>query len=115
VLVVGQGTSLRSTLGLTSSKSSKVIATTPANIYRAAFWTRDVSVIVVDVDNQGLAMLHDLHILFPDLKIVAVTKSPKKEVAARRYGAAAVVIGSTASSTDVVRNTVRAMVASYTG
>src|SRR5262249_18508483 len=70
----------------------KVSHTTSANVYEAAFWSRDVGMVVVDVDRQGLALVHNLHTLYPGLRIVAVTRSPAKAAVARRARAAPTVL-----------------------
>jgi Zn-dependent alcohol dehydrogenase len=112
VIVVNDGVSPKMTLGV---QSSKLVSSAPANVYHTAFWTRNVSVIVINIDRQGMTLVHNLHIVFPDLKIVAVTKHRQKIVKARRFGASAVVVGTVKSATPVVTNTVRSLLASYNG
>jgi hypothetical protein len=82
VLVVGDTLSV-------SVRRANVSQTTAAKVYEATFWSRDVGVVVVDVDRQGLALVHNLHTLFPGVRIVAVTTNPGTVAEARRYGAAA--------------------------
>jgi hypothetical protein len=82
VLVVGD------TLAV-SVRRANVSQTSAAKVYEATFWSRDVGVVVVDVDRQGLALVHNLHTLFPGVRIVAVTTNPGTVAEARRYGAAA--------------------------
>jgi hypothetical protein len=55
-------------------------------------------------------MVHNLHTLFPTVRIVAVTKSPAKVVQAHRFGASAVVLGGPATS-RLVSATVSALLA----
>jgi hypothetical protein len=47
----------------------------------------DVRVIVVDVDEFGVAFVRDLHTVFPSVRIVALSASPKKLASALRAGA----------------------------
>jgi uncharacterized repeat protein (TIGR02059 family) len=115
VIIVGAGKSVHTTLGLQTGKDAKVLSATPTGVYRTAFWTRNVSVIVVNIDSQGLALVHNLHLLFPDLKIVAITHSHSRVVTARQHGAAAVVVTSATSSTAVVSEVVRALLSTFNG
>jgi hypothetical protein len=47
----------------------------------------DTRVIVVDVDEFGLAFVRDLHTVFPAAKIVALSSSPRTMARALRFGA----------------------------
>jgi hypothetical protein len=47
----------------------------------------DTRVIVVDVDEFGLAFVRDLHTVFPGAKIVALSSSPRTMARALRFGA----------------------------
>ena len=53
--------------------------------------------VVVDIDKQGAAIVHNLHTVFPSVRIVAVTKYPAKVEKARRFGASAVILGGQAT------------------
>jgi hypothetical protein len=48
---------------------------------------RDVRVIVVDVDEFGVQMVHDLHMVFPSVKIVALAAGRKTMRASLKAGA----------------------------
>ncbi|HEX9379917.1 MAG TPA: Ig-like domain-containing protein [Gaiellaceae bacterium] len=65
----------------------------------AASRHRDVRVIVVDVDSLGLALIRDLHTVFPSVKIVALASGPRTMAAALRAGAAIVLPRSTPPAT----------------
>jgi CheY-like chemotaxis protein len=71
---------------------------------RAAAVRAGVAALVLDVDREGIPLLHNLHIVFPDVPIVAVTAQAGKAVQARRSGAAAVVV--TTAPNDVVSGVV---------
>jgi hypothetical protein len=60
---------------------------------------RDVRVIVVDVDELGIATVRDLHVVFPSVKIVGLAAGPKTMAAAVRAGATIVMPRSTPPST----------------
>jgi hypothetical protein len=47
----------------------------------------DVQVMVVDVDQFGVSFIRDLHTVFPSMKIIALSKSPKVLAAALKAGA----------------------------
>jgi DNA-binding NarL/FixJ family response regulator len=47
----------------------------------------DVRVIVVDVDEFGVSFIRDLHTIFPSVRIVALSASPRKLAASLRAGA----------------------------
>jgi uncharacterized repeat protein (TIGR02059 family) len=98
VLVVGDG-SARDTLAVKVPKAKATVTVTPdEDVWDTTYWSRNVAVVVVDVDRQGLALVHNLHTVFPSVRIVAVTKSPNKVVQARRFGASAVVLAGPATS-----------------
>jgi Zn-dependent alcohol dehydrogenase len=47
--------------------------------------------MIVDVDELGVDIIRDLRVVFPSLKIVAVSTSPARLTAAKRAGANATV------------------------
>jgi hypothetical protein len=57
--------------------------------------SRDVRVVVVDVDELGVSIVHDLHVVFPSVKIVALAAGPKTMAAALKAGAKVVLPRST--------------------
>jgi hypothetical protein len=93
VLVVSGGTGA---LKLVVPKA-KVTVTSSTTVYDTTFWSRNVAVVVVDIDKQGAAIVHNLHTVFPSVRIVAVTKDPAKVEKARRFGASAVILGGQAT------------------
>src|SRR5205823_925259 len=73
VLVVGD--SSQRSLALSVPKA-KLTVTPETKVWDTTFWSRNVAVVVVDLDKQGLALVHNLHTVFPSVRIVAVTKNP---------------------------------------
>jgi hypothetical protein len=65
----------------------------------AAASSRNVRVIVVDVDEFGVGFVRDLHVVFPSVRIVALSGSRARLAAAKRVGAAVVLPRSTSSRT----------------
>jgi hypothetical protein len=61
----------------------------------------DVRVIVVDVDEFGVALISDLHAVFPSAKLVALTSGPRQMLASLRAGASIALPRSTPASTLV--------------
>ena len=59
----------------------------------------DVQVMVVDVDQFGVSFVHDLHTVFPTMKIVALSTNPKLLAAALKSGASVALPSSTPSPT----------------
>jgi hypothetical protein len=59
----------------------------------------DVQVMVVDVDEFGIGFVRDLHVVFPSMKIVALSRDPKLLVAALKAGATVALPSSTPSPT----------------
>jgi DNA-binding NarL/FixJ family response regulator len=53
----------------------------------AASRSNDVRVIVVDADQFGLAFIRDLHVVFPSVRIIALSSSPRMMVRALKTGA----------------------------
>ena len=81
---------------------ARVVTTTKGRVYDTAFWTRNASVVVVNVDQQGLAVVRDLHVLYPQLDLVAVTARSGSAADAKRVGATTVVLGRPTDSTNAV-------------
>jgi DNA-binding NarL/FixJ family response regulator len=61
--------------------------------------TGDVQVMVVDVDQFGVGFVHDLHMVFPTMKIVALSRNPKLLAASLKAGATVALPASTPSPT----------------
>jgi DNA-binding LytR/AlgR family response regulator len=70
----------------------------------------NVGVIVVDVDEFGAALVRDLRVVFPNVKIVAVSSSRALRQAAKRSGANATLAWPTSRQrlTKVVTKLLRA-------
>jgi hypothetical protein len=85
------------TVGGKFSKSSRIVraASVEPTFDAAASRHKDVRVIVVDVDQFGVAMIRDLHTIFPSVKIVALTSSPRQMTAALKAGASVALPRST--------------------
>jgi hypothetical protein len=64
----------------------------------AASRKTDVRVIVVDVDAFGVSLVRDLHAVFPSMKILALTSSPKRMTASLKAGAVIALPRSTPAS-----------------
>ena len=58
----------------------------------------DVRVIVVDVDAFGVALIRDLHTVFPSMRIVALTSGPRQMIASLKTGASVALPRSTPAS-----------------
>jgi hypothetical protein len=65
----------------------------------AASRTTDVRVIVLDTNQFGTALIHDLHTVFPSVKIIALASTPRGMATALRAGAAIALPRSTPPST----------------
>jgi DNA-binding NarL/FixJ family response regulator len=48
---------------------------------------RNVTAIVIDADQYTLSMIHDLHTVFPTVKLIALSSDPAKRLAAVKAGA----------------------------
>ena len=92
------GTAATGVNGSLKRKPTVVSAADPA-FDAAANRNRDVRVIVVDVDELGLATVRDLHVVFPSVKIVCLAAGPKTMAAALRAGATVVLPRSTSPAT----------------
>lgn len=76
------------TPGLAGSDARVIAQATPDETFAlAASRTRDISVVVVDVDAYGIGFVADLRTVFPSMRILAVSKSPSKRALAIRAGA----------------------------
>jgi DNA-binding NarL/FixJ family response regulator len=63
--------------GLGSGLTGVHVLQTAGDDTFAAAGTPNVSVVVIDVDQYGLGTLRDLHTLFPDIRLIAVSDNPK--------------------------------------
>ena len=83
---------------MTKPKPTLVMGVDPT-FDAAANRSRDVRVLVVDVDELGVAAVRDLHTVFPSLKIVALAAGPKTMARALKAGATIVLPRSTPPAT----------------
>ena len=68
-----------------------------------------VQVMVVDVDEFGVRFVHDLHTVFPGLRMVALSRSPKTLAKASKAGATIALPSSVPNSVlaDVISRLLR--------
>jgi hypothetical protein len=64
--------------------------------------SRNVQVVVVDVDRFGIAMVRDLRTVFPTVKILALTNDPRRLAQAVRAGAT-LAVPRTTRPTDIAK------------
>jgi DNA-binding NarL/FixJ family response regulator len=77
------------------TKNAKFVNGVEPTFDETANRNRDVRVVVVDVDELGVSIVHDLHVVFPSVKIVALAAGPKTMAAALKAGAKVVLPRST--------------------
>jgi len=97
--IVLAGTAAKGVNGSLGKQKPTVVTSVEPTFDAAANRNRDVRVIVVDVDELGVATVHDLHVVFPSVKIVALAAGPKTMAAALRAGATIVLPRSTPPAT----------------
>jgi len=56
--------------------------------------TKRIDVLVVDASLEGLGVVRDFHLLFPEVKIVVIVDTPAQAARARWTGATSVVLRS---------------------
>jgi hypothetical protein len=99
VVVVGNAAG-QSGLSLKLKPNATVVVAPNGSVFDVTGSQRRVAALVVDVDKYGVAMVHNLHIVFPSVKIVAVTSDAGKVPAAKKAGASSVVYASSAASVN---------------
>ena len=99
IQVVLAGTAAQGVAGTLGKQKPAVVASADPTFDAAANRNRDVRVIVVDADELGLATVHDLHVVFPSVKIVALAAGPKTMAAALKAGATIVLPRTTPAAT----------------
>jgi DNA-binding NarL/FixJ family response regulator len=77
----------------------KLVSAIESTFDAAANRNRDVRVVVVDVDDFGVGVVRDLHIVFPSVKIIALAAGPRTMVSALKAGATIVLPRSTPPAT----------------
>ena len=102
VYVVMAGTGLPQLPAGTKQVARLVAASDLATWSFTADPKRSPQVIVVDVDQYGVRLVHNLHLVFPMVKIIAVSSHPSQLVRAKRFGAT-VVLSKTSSPKKIVK------------
>jgi hypothetical protein len=97
VEVVLAGLATRGVDGKLPKRSPKVLSApgVEPTFDAAASRSTDVRVIVVDVDEFGVGFVQDLHTIFPSVRIVALSASPRMLARALKAGASIVLPRST--------------------
>jgi hypothetical protein len=101
VVVVGDATG-QSSLSLNLNARAQALVVATSQIFDVTGSQRRVAAVVVDVDRYGLAIVHNLHIVFPSVKIVAVTSKSAKVARAKSAGASSVVVASGSTSRNAL-------------
>ncbi|HWH06246.1 MAG TPA: PASTA domain-containing protein, partial [Gaiellaceae bacterium] len=73
--------------GLVGRARIVATATPNATFQLVASRNRNVAVVVVDVDRHGLHLVRDLRVVFPDLKVIALARTPGMRARALKAGA----------------------------
>jgi hypothetical protein len=102
VYVVMAGTGLPHLPAGTKQVARLVAASDQAAWNFTADPKRSPQVIVVDVDQYGVRLVHNLHLVFPMVKIIAVSSHPSQLVRAKRFGAT-VVLSKKSSPKKIVK------------
>ncbi|MBV8080793.1 MAG: PASTA domain-containing protein, partial [Actinobacteria bacterium] len=110
VVVVGDANG-KTSLRLSLKARARVLVTSGTSVFNVVGSNQRVVALAVNVDQNGVALIHNLHIVFPTVKIVAITNNAARAVRARTYGAAAVVFGSSQSASSFVSKIVDGIVA----
>jgi hypothetical protein len=86
VVIAGSAVSPKLTLGI---RTTQIVKTTGEDsaFDAAGAGSSGVQVMVVDVDQFGVAFVRDLHTVFPALRMVALSRSPKLLAKASKAGA----------------------------
>ena len=102
VYVVMAGTGLPHLPAGTKQVARLVAASDQAAWNFTADPKRSPQVIVVDVDQYGVRLVHNLHLVFPMVKIIAVSSHPSQLARAKRFGAT-VVLSKKSSPKKIVK------------
>jgi hypothetical protein len=99
VMVVMAGTSLPTGV----KQAARLVAGSDSSAFDiTADSRRNVKVVVVDADQYGLKLVHNLHLVFPMVRIIAVSSSPSKLALAKKAGAT-VALPKKAGTTKIVK------------
>jgi hypothetical protein len=101
VEVVLAGRAAHDVGGKLGKKNARLVSATGAETTFDAAANRrtDVRVIVIDADEFGIALIRELHAVFPSVKIIALASGPRTMAAALKAGASVVLPRSTPPTT----------------
>jgi hypothetical protein len=103
VYVVMAGSGLPTQLPAGTKQAARLVAGSDSSAWDiTADPKRNPQVVVVDVDQYGVRLVHNLHLVFPMVKLIAVSSSPAKLARAKRFGAT-VVLSKSAGSAKIVK------------
>ena len=105
VVLAGDGIGKDVALGV-DGKRVRVLTATADGVFALAARDGVEQVVVVDVDQYDVGLVHDLHTLFPTLRIIAIAASAEARAAALRAGAKAALAGSVPDS-EIARTIAR--------
>jgi hypothetical protein len=95
-VVLAGGSNIRKDIALGLANGMRVISTVGEDTWTVTgSASRNVGVIVVDVDRYGLELVSDLRTVFPSVRIIALTNDPRRLAQAIKAGAAVAVPRST--------------------
>jgi Zn-dependent alcohol dehydrogenase len=97
------GTGLPTHLTPGTKQAARVVAGSDSSAWSfTADPKRNTQVVVVDVDQYGVRMVHNLHLVFPTVKLIAVSSKPSQLARAKKFGAT-VVLAKSAGSVKIVK------------
>ena len=101
--VVMAGAGLPTHLPPGTKQAARVVAGSDSSAWSfTADPKRNTQVVVVDVDQYGVRMVHNLHLVFPTLKLIAVSSKPSQLARAKKFGAT-IVLPKSAGSVKIVK------------
>ena len=91
-VVLAGGSNMRSDIAASLASGIGVVSTVGEETWTVTGSpSRNVRVIVVDVDRNGLELVRDLRTVFPNVRIIALTNDPRRLAQSVRAGAAVAV------------------------
>ena len=101
--VVMAGAGLPTHLPPGTKQAARVVAGSDSSAWSfTADPKRNTQVVVVDVDQYGVRLVHNLHLVFPTVKLIAVSSKPSQLARAKRFGAT-IVLAKSAGSVKIVK------------
>jgi hypothetical protein len=101
--VVMAGAGLPTHLPPGTKQAARVVAGSDSSAWSfTADPKRNTQVVVVDVDQYGVRLVHNLHLVFPTVKLIAVSSKPSQLARAKKFGAT-VVLAKSAGSVKIVK------------